>query len=78
MARTPGAEGVAATEKAKPRDHLLLRVSDPAELRTRCLADLAGYKVPERFIFVDVLPRNAMAKVDRGALRPLIEAGGRP
>jgi len=34
-------------------------------LRTR----LAGFKVPKRFLFVDELPRNAMGKVQKKALR---------
>ena len=31
--------------------------------------DLANYKVPRRVVFVDDLPRNAMAKVQKGRLR---------
>ncbi len=34
----------------------------------RCRSELAGYKVPERVLLVDALPRNAMGKVDRRAL----------
>ena len=30
---------------------------------------LAGYKVPKRIVLVDELPRNAMGKVDKVALR---------
>jgi acyl-CoA synthetase (AMP-forming)/AMP-acid ligase II len=33
------------------------------ELRRRCTVSLARYKVPEEFVFVDDLPRNAMGKV---------------
>lgn len=33
------------------------------ELRAHCRASLARYKVPEVFLFVDELPRNAMGKV---------------
>ena len=36
-----------------------------AELRQR----LAGYKLPKRVIFVDELPRNTMAKVQKNVLR---------
>jgi len=44
-----------------------------AEVITKkCLAELAKYKVPERIVFVDRLPRNAMGKVDRVAVRGLV------
>jgi len=32
-------------------------------------AQLAGYKIPKRIVFVDELPRNAMGKVQKAALR---------
>lgn len=32
---------------------------------------LARYKVPERVVFVEALPRNAMAKVVKRELEPL-------
>ena len=41
-------------------------------LRAHCLADLARYKVPERFVVVDGLPRNAMGKVVRTRLPDLL------
>lgn len=41
---------------------------EPEVLRSRCLDELARYKVPERIEIVDALPRNAMGKVDRPAL----------
>jgi len=44
------------------------------ELQAACRAQLARYKVPERIAFVDALPRNAMSKVIKRALRPLFEA----
>ena len=37
-------------------------------VREHCLAELARYKVPERFVVVEALPRNAMGKVVRSAL----------
>jgi acyl-CoA synthetase (AMP-forming)/AMP-acid ligase II len=40
------------------------------DLRAHCLAELARYKVPERWVFVDDLPRNAMGKVVKTRLRP--------
>jgi malonyl-CoA/methylmalonyl-CoA synthetase len=30
---------------------------------------LAGYKIPKRILFLDDLPRNAMGKVQKNALR---------
>lgn len=42
------------------------------DILRRCAAELAKYKVPERIVFVDRLPRNAMGKVDRVAVRDLV------
>lgn len=42
---------------------------DPEVLRTLVRERLSGYKVPERWIVLDALPRNANGKVDRKALR---------
>jgi putative sterol carrier protein len=33
------------------------------ELRAYCASELAPYKVPEKFLFIDRLPRNAIGKV---------------
>ncbi len=46
------------------------------ELQGACREQLARYKVPERIAFVETLPRNAMSKVVKRALRPLFEEGG--
>jgi long-chain acyl-CoA synthetase len=43
------------------------------ELRQHCLANLAKYKVPERWLFVDDFPRNAMGKIQRRELPALFE-----
>jgi long-chain acyl-CoA synthetase len=43
-----------------------------AELSAFCTERLARYKVPERFVFVEALPRNAMGKVIKPRLRELI------
>ena len=40
-----------------------------AELIAECKAELAGFKVPKRVVFVDKLPRNTMAKVQKNRLR---------
>jgi malonyl-CoA/methylmalonyl-CoA synthetase len=36
---------------------------------TACRAELANFKVPKRVVFVDELPRNTMAKVQKNLLR---------
>ena len=42
---------------------------DEEILLTALRDQLAGYKLPKRVIFVDELPRNAMAKVQKNVLR---------
>jgi long-chain acyl-CoA synthetase len=44
------------------------------ELGTRCAAELARYKVPERFVFVESFGRNSMGKIDRRQLGALFGA----
>jgi malonyl-CoA/methylmalonyl-CoA synthetase len=34
-----------------------------------CKAELANFKVPKRVLFVNLLPRNTMAKVQKNLLR---------
>ena len=50
-------------------------LDDPAltveAITAHCRTQLAKYKVPERFVVVDDLPRNAMSKVDRKAVGAL-------
>ncbi|MDQ1429943.1 MAG: fatty-acyl-CoA synthase, partial [Actinomycetota bacterium] len=41
------------------------------ELRAHCFANLARYKVPERWLFVDAFPRNSMGKIQRRELPAL-------
>ncbi len=41
---------------------------DESELAAHCLANLARYKVPERWLVLESLPRNAMGKVKRAEL----------
>jgi long-chain acyl-CoA synthetase len=43
------------------------------ELTAHCLANLAKYKVPERWVFVAAFPRNSMNKIVRRELPPLFE-----
>ncbi len=47
-------------------------VVDEEAVREHCLANLAAYKVPERLVVVDALPRNAMGKIIRTALPTLL------
>jgi acyl-CoA synthetase (AMP-forming)/AMP-acid ligase II len=44
---------------------------DEDAVRAHCLANLAKYKVPERFVAVPKLPRNAMGKIVRAELPSL-------
>jgi acyl-CoA synthetase (AMP-forming)/AMP-acid ligase II len=41
------------------------------DLTEHCLANLAKYKVPERWVFVDGFPRNSMGKIQRRELAAL-------
>lgn len=45
---------------------------DEAAVRAHCEANLARYKVPERFVLVDAFPRNAMGKIVRAELPSLL------
>lgn len=46
-----------------------------AELTARCRAELARYKVPEEFVFVDTMPRTPMGKIRKPELRARLEGG---
>ncbi|HYC56830.1 MAG TPA: AMP-binding protein [Candidatus Binatia bacterium] len=45
------------------------------ELRQHCIAELARYKIPERFYFVESLPRNSMGKIVKHQLRAQLGLG---
>lgn len=45
--------------------------SDPGELRDYTRANLAGYKVPKHFVFVDDVPKSAAGKILRTEARKL-------
>jgi fatty-acyl-CoA synthase len=47
----------------------------PADLEGFCLAQLARYKVPREFVFVDSLPHNALGKVQHFRLKELMAGG---
>lgn len=57
-------EAVKAVVSLKPG-----HTADERELLAHCRADLAGYKVPKSVDFVDDLPRNAVGKLDKRAVR---------
>jgi O-succinylbenzoic acid--CoA ligase len=44
-----------------------------AELREHCRVLLAAFKIPRRFVAIDVLPRNAAGKPDRAAIARLLQ-----
>ena len=46
-------------------------VLDPEELRSECIGNLAKYKVPERFVFIEGFTRNSMGKIQRQGLAEL-------
>jgi fatty-acyl-CoA synthase len=46
--------------------------ADPAEIEQFCLKELARYKVPRRYVFLDDLPRNALGKVQHFRLKQQI------
>lgn len=47
---------------------------DRGAIIAHCRVSLAGYKVPERIVFVERLPRNAMGKVPREAVLEILRA----
>jgi acyl-CoA synthetase (AMP-forming)/AMP-acid ligase II len=56
-------EMVDTLERVEPIDPF-----DPEAVRRYCAAHLAAYKVPERVVVVERLPRNAMGKIIRHEL----------
>jgi fatty-acyl-CoA synthase len=50
---------------------------EAAEIERFCLAQLARYKVPRRYVFLDTLPRNALGKVQHFRLKELIATHAR-
>jgi acyl-CoA synthetase (AMP-forming)/AMP-acid ligase II len=48
--------------------------ADAADIERFCLGELARFKVPRSYVFVDSLPRNAMGKVQHFRLKEI--AGG--
>jgi acyl-CoA synthetase (AMP-forming)/AMP-acid ligase II len=48
-------------------------VASEEELREHCRRELARYKIPDRIVFVESFPRNAMNKILKRELRPLFQ-----
>jgi fatty-acyl-CoA synthase len=48
---------------------------DPAALAAHCVANLAKFKCPVRFVRVDAIPRSAAGKILKPALRERLNAG---
>ena len=46
---------------------------DAGAIIAHCRVALAGYKVPERIVFVEKLPRNQMGKVPRDAVQRILQ-----
>jgi acyl-CoA synthetase (AMP-forming)/AMP-acid ligase II len=69
--------GVASAEWGETVVAYVVGGADPAELAALAEAELAPYKRPREVRMVDALPRNAMGKVVRGALREGHEGTGR-
>jgi long-chain acyl-CoA synthetase len=46
------------------------------DISERCRQELAKYKVPERIVVLPTVPRNAMGKIDRTAVRGLVQGNG--
>jgi fatty-acyl-CoA synthase len=46
--------------------------ADPGEIERFCLKELARYKVPRRYVFLDDLPRNVLGKVQHFRLKQQI------
>jgi acyl-CoA synthetase (AMP-forming)/AMP-acid ligase II len=51
------------------------QAADAGEIERFCLGQLARYKVPREYVFVDSLPKNAMGKIQHFRLKELIAEG---
>jgi non-ribosomal peptide synthetase component E (peptide arylation enzyme) len=51
---------------------------DPDEVRTHCrMSELSSFKVPERVLVVDALPKNAVGKIQKDVVRSQFWGEGR-
>jgi long-chain acyl-CoA synthetase len=51
------------------------RTVDPGVLKARCANSLTGYKRPTSLIVLEAIPKNAVGKIDKAALRATHTAG---
>jgi long-chain acyl-CoA synthetase len=51
---------------------------DEARLDRLCLGNLARFKRPKRYVFVERLPRNSIGKVLKAELRERLDRARRP
>ncbi|MBW3535078.1 MAG: AMP-binding protein [Gemmatimonadetes bacterium] len=51
---------------------------DPGELESLARARITTAKIPRQWTFVDAVPRNRNGKIERGAVRAMLEGGGTP
>jgi len=60
-----------------PSDHIIAFICGsalpPSEIRKNCRSSLPAYMVPRRVIAIDSMPVSASGKIDRHALRRLVE-----
>jgi long-chain acyl-CoA synthetase len=54
------------------------RTVDPGALKARCASSLTGYKRPTSLIVIDAIPKNAVGKIDKAALRAGHAAAAQP
>lgn len=62
-----------------PVAYVVLRAgsaADAGEIEQFCLRQLARFKVPRQYVFVDDLPRNVMGKVQHFRLKEMAAGGG--
>ncbi|MFL5320782.1 MAG: class I adenylate-forming enzyme family protein [Myxococcaceae bacterium] len=65
--------GMAHAEWGQTVVAVIVGTADDRTLALHCRSRLAGFKVPRRFVRAESIPRNANGKVDRIALRNLVQ-----
>ena len=63
----------------EPVAFVALKTKSPTiedELRSLCDSELAAYKRPRQLIVVDALPKNAVGKISKPALRDMLRTSG--
>lgn len=54
---------------------IVAKDNNEIDVREYCKGKLSSYKIPSRVIYADVLPRNAMGKVNKKELKGSLFAG---